>query len=62
MFQWTRGLSLDKPASNLTPQQIDRMRALDLHLSEMGIAILLIEHVRELLTDVRDRLLVLDRG
>ncbi len=57
-----RVLLLDEPASSLTPQEIDRMRALILHLKEMGIAILLIEHVLELLTGVSDRLLVLDQG
>lgn len=57
-----RVLLLDEPASSLTPHEIDRMRALILHLKEMGIAILLIEHVLELLTVVSDRLLVLDQG
>lgn len=57
-----RVLLLDEPASSLTPHEIDRMRALILHLKEMGIAILLIEHVLELLTGVSDRLLVLDQG
>jgi ABC-type branched-subunit amino acid transport system ATPase component len=57
-----RVLLLDEPASSLTPQEINRMRALILHLKEMGIAILLIEHVLELLTGVSDRLLVLDQG
>ena len=57
-----RVLLLDEPASSLTPQEIDRMRALILHLKEIGIAILLIEHVLELLTGVSDRLLVLDQG
>tara|TARA_Y100000385_G_scaffold147968_1_gene153520 strand:- start:2587 stop:3342 length:756 start_codon:yes stop_codon:yes gene_type:complete len=57
-----RVLLLDEPASSLTPHEIDRMRALILHLKEMGIAILLIEHVLELLTGVSDRLLVLNQG
>ena len=57
-----RVLLLDEPASGLTPQEIDRMRALILHLREMGIAILLIEHVLELLTGVSNRMLVLDQG
>ena len=57
-----RVLLLDEPASSLTPQEIDRMRALILHLKEMGIAIVLIEHVLELLTGVSNRLLVLDQG
>ena len=38
------------------------MRTLILNLKEMGIAILLIEHVLELLTVVSDRLLILDQG
>ena len=55
-------LLLDEPASSLTPDEIDRLRALILHLSEMGLAIVLIEHVLELLTLVSDRLMVLDQG
>lgn len=55
-------LLLDEPASSLTPQEVDRMRALILQLKEMGIAIVLIEHVLELLTGVSDRLMVLDQG
>jgi len=57
-----RVLLLDEPASSLTPQEIDRMRTLILRLKERGVAILLIEHVLELLTGVSDRLLVLDQG
>ena len=57
-----RVLLLDEPASSLTPQEIDRIRALILHLKDMGIAILLIEHVLELLTGVSDTLMVLDQG
>lgn len=57
-----RVLLLDEPASSLTPHEIDRMRALILKLREMGIAILLIEHVLELLTGVSDHLMVLDQG
>lgn len=55
-------LLLDEPASSLTPDEIDRLRALILHLREMGLAVVLIEHVLELLTDVSDRLMVLDQG
>jgi len=55
-------LLMDEPASSLTPAEIDRLRALILHLREMGLAILLIEHVLELLTGVSDRLMVLDQG
>jgi branched-chain amino acid transport system ATP-binding protein len=55
-------LLLDEPASSLTPDEIDRLRALILHLREMGLAIVLIEHVLELLTHVSDRLMVLDQG
>lgn len=55
-------LLLDEPASSLTPQEVDRMRALILQLKEMSIAILLIEHVLELLTGVSDQLMVLDQG
>jgi branched-chain amino acid transport system ATP-binding protein len=55
-------LLLDEPASSLTPEEIDRLRALILHLREIGLAIVLIEHVLELLTHVSDRLMVLDQG
>lgn len=55
-------LLMDEPASSLTPSEIDRLRGLILHLREMGLAILLIEHVLELLTGVSDRLMVLDQG
>ena len=55
-------LLLDEPASSLTPDEIDRLRALIRQLREMGLAILLIEHVLELLTGVSDRLMVLDQG
>lgn len=57
-----RVLLLDEPASSLTPPEIDRMRALILTLKDMGVAILLIEHVLELLTGVSDRLMVMDQG
>jgi len=53
---------LDEPASSLTPPEIDKMRALILQLQDMGLAIVLIEHVLELLTSVSDRLMVLDQG
>lgn len=57
-----RLLLLDEPASSLTPQEIERMRALILRLRRQGIAILLIEHVLPLLMSVCDRLIVLDQG
>ncbi|MGB3313352.1 MAG: ATP-binding cassette domain-containing protein [Albidovulum sp.] len=53
---------LDEPASSLTPAEIERMRDVIIHLRNMGTAILLIEHVLELLTGVSDRLMVLDQG
>lgn len=53
---------LDEPASSLTPSEIDKMRALILNLRDMGLGVLLIEHVLELLTGVSDRLMVLDQG
>jgi len=55
-------LLLDEPASSLTPEEIERMRRLIMQLKDMGLAILLIEHVLEMLTQVSDRLLVLDQG
>lgn len=55
-------LLMDEPASSLTPAEIERMRALILRLREIGITILLIEHVLQLLTAVSDRLMVLDQG
>ncbi len=57
-----RVLLLDEPASSLTPQEIERIRALILMLSRQGMTILLIEHVLPLLTAVSDRLMVLDHG
>jgi ABC-type branched-subunit amino acid transport system ATPase component len=57
-----RVLLLDEPASSLTPNEIDRIRTLIIKLKKQGIAILLIEHVLELLTNVSDKILVLDEG
>ncbi|MBS0519167.1 MAG: ABC transporter ATP-binding protein [Proteobacteria bacterium] len=57
-----RVLLLDEPASSLTPQEIERIRALILKLVGAGMTILLIEHVLPLLTAVSDRLMVLDHG
>jgi branched-chain amino acid transport system ATP-binding protein/branched-chain amino acid transport system permease protein len=57
-----RLLLLDEPASSLTPQEIEHMKALILSLRDTGIAILLIEHVLPLLMSVCERLLVLDQG
>ena len=53
---------LDEPASSLTPDEIERMKALIVSLNEMGMSILLVEHVLPLLTGVSDRLMVLDQG
>jgi branched-chain amino acid transport system ATP-binding protein/branched-chain amino acid transport system permease protein len=57
-----RVLLLDEPASSLTPNEIEHMKALILKLRRNGIAILLIEHVLPLLMSVCDRLIVLDQG
>lgn len=55
-------LLLDEPASSLTPNEIERMKALIMSLNEVGMTILLVEHVLPLLTGVSDRLMVLDQG
>lgn len=55
-------LLLDEPASSLTPEEIERMRALILSLRGMNVTIVLIEHVLPLLTTVSDRLQVMDQG
>ncbi|MGC3939619.1 ABC transporter ATP-binding protein [Roseobacter sp. EG26] len=55
-------LLLDEPASGLTVSEIDKMRALITHLNELGMTILLVEHVLSLLMEVSDRLMVLDQG
>ncbi|WP_282610160.1 ABC transporter ATP-binding protein [Pelagibius sp. Alg239-R121] len=55
-------LLLDEPASSLTPEEIERMRALIANLKAMNVTILLIEHVLPLLTSVSDRLMVMDQG
>lgn len=57
-----RVLLLDEPASSLTPNEIEHVKALILRLRRNGIAILLIEHVLPLLMSVCDRLIVLDQG
>lgn len=57
-----RVLLLDEPASSLTSQEIERIRALILKLKANGMTILLIEHVLPLLTSVSDQLMVLDQG
>jgi ABC-type branched-subunit amino acid transport system ATPase component len=55
-------LLLDEPASSLTPQEIERIRALILRLKGEGMSILLIEHVLPLLSSVSDHLMVMDQG
>ena len=57
-----RVLLMDEPASSLTPEEIERMRALIAKLRGLGVTILLIEHVLPLLTAVSDRLMVMDQG
>jgi len=57
-----RVLLLDEPASSLTPQEIERIRALIARLLDSGMTILLIEHVLPLLTAVSHRLIVMDQG
>ena len=55
-------LLLDEPASGLTQTEIDRMEQLIRRLNELGVTILLIEHILPLLTSVSDRMIVLDQG
>lgn len=55
-------LLLDEPASSLVENEIDWVRETILRLNDMGITILLIEHVLPLLMSVSKRLLVMEQG
>jgi len=56
-------LMLDEPAAGLTPAEIRNLDALMVRLTQdMGLAILLVEHVIELVLKVCDRIFVLDNG
>ena len=55
-------LLLDEPASSLTVKEIERLRLLIVKLKNLGLTILLVEHVLQLLMAVSDRLMVLDQG
>ena len=55
-------LLLDEPASSLTVEEIERLRLLIVKLKNLGLTILLVEHVLQLLMAVSDRLMVLDQG
>ena len=55
-------LMLDEPASGLTRPEIGALKELLLRIKNMGITILLIEHVLSLLLAVAERLVVLNEG
>ncbi len=56
-------LLLDEVAAGLTPHEIDGMMALIRHIhTDMGITVVLIEHVMDLVMNVCDRLVVIDYG
>ncbi|RTZ97159.1 MAG: ABC transporter ATP-binding protein [Deltaproteobacteria bacterium] len=58
-----RMLLLDEVAAGLNPSEIDDIMTSIRHIhNEMGITVMLIEHVMELVMNVCDRLVVLDYG
>jgi len=58
-----RLLLLDEVAAGLTPNEIEEIMANIRHIhSHLGIAVMLIEHVMELVMKVSDRVMVLDYG
>ena len=57
-----RILLLDEPASSLVESEIDWVKETIVGLNELGITILLIEHVLPLLMSVSNRLLVMEQG
>jgi branched-chain amino acid transport system ATP-binding protein len=56
-------LLLDEVAAGLNPAEIDEIMGSIRHIhDDMGVAVMLIEHVMELVMKVSDRLIVLDYG
>jgi branched-chain amino acid transport system ATP-binding protein len=57
-----RVLMLDEPAAGMTLAELDQLRRRIVRLRQAGVAILLVEHVMELVMAVADRIVVLDFG
>lgn len=55
-------LLMDEPASSLTGPEIDNNRVIIAGIRTSGIAIILVEHILQLLLDLSDRLIVLGQG
>jgi branched-chain amino acid transport system ATP-binding protein len=56
-------LLLDEVAAGLNPSEIDGIMTIIRHIhNEMGITVMLIEHVMELVMNISDRVIVLDSG
>ncbi len=57
-----RLLLLDEPASSLTRPEVQQLKDIIIRINLAGVSILLIEHVLALLTDISQRMLVLNYG
>ena len=57
-----RLLMLDEPAAGLNHVELEELHRLVLRVHEMGITVVLIEHVLPLLFGVSDRVLIMDSG
>ncbi|MBW2491753.1 MAG: ABC transporter ATP-binding protein [Deltaproteobacteria bacterium] len=58
-----RLLLLDEVAAGLNPGEIEEMMKIILHIhNDLGVTVMLIEHVMELVMNVSDRVMVLDYG
>ena len=56
-------LLLDEVAAGLNPSEIDEILAIIKHIhDDLGVTVMLIEHVMELVMKVSDRVIVLDYG
>jgi len=56
-------LLLDEVAAGLNPSEIEEVMAIIRHIhNNMGITVMLIEHVMELVMNISDRVIVLDSG
>jgi ABC-type branched-subunit amino acid transport system ATPase component len=55
-------LLLDEPAAGLSAEEIERLGALILTISQQGTGVLLVEHHADLIFDICDRVTVLNLG
>jgi branched-chain amino acid transport system ATP-binding protein len=56
-------LLLDEVAAGLNPSEIEEIMASIKHIhNDLGITVMLIEHVMELVMNISDRVIVLDSG